>query len=506
MTVLEATMAGIALTVGISVYVSFGAVKGPTTLLAYYWADRSLSQNQSAHLFTANSFSLNGLMYHTYLGYTVGIYSSVIQLFWCASFLILAYHADNISRLAMRDTLHGNISRIYGHRAGVAASIASLIGFASLAGWELVVGTKLFGDLLSIPLTYSIPFSLLIAFVAVAYTVRGGLRGNAKANVAQNFIGLAALVLLFAGVIYAAGTSLPRTEAGALNYSKIVKWDFELAWVALGGIALLANAYFSLLWQAADMSTWQNISGLQDSGKNTRWAFIKGAAGTLLMPGLIGTLIGMGLSGKTGITSDNVLNVAVDIVSQYSTVLVLITVAGLVAAMLSTLDGLFLAAANTLTWDISHQQQVRSIIGKEIGQQPLDETEKDVEARILSISHLVIVAIAMVATIIVSLLNANIQLFHLLYFIIIGQMSIVPVSFAVMRNTVDQPSAKSGVASVLAGLISGFGTFVYGLVFLDPKVAQSIMTWIPVIVTVIATVALWAVPRHASITQAGAAQ
>jgi hypothetical protein len=76
----------------------FGSAK--PTIQAFYWGDQKIRPSLVASLLLSSSFSLNGLLYQTWLGFQIGWWSILVQVIWCAGFLFLALKCGEVSNIA----------------------------------------------------------------------------------------------------------------------------------------------------------------------------------------------------------------------------------------------------------------------------------------------------------------------------------------------------------------------------------------------------------------------
>lgn len=486
MTATVAALLGFGLMLMVSVMAGSKTARQVPTLLSYFWANRSLKAPTVAQLLLSTSFSLNGLLYHTWLGYAVGVWSILIQFIWCVGFIFLAVNSDKIATLVSRDNLHGSIGRTFTPAAASLAALATIVGFASLAGWEFVIAGGLINAILDVPPSQAIWAALLTAVVVAAYTIRGGLRGNARANTVQNLVAMAGLIAL---AWFLFNRTPDAVDAGATNFRSAARW-FENPLLVLGGIAFFANAYFSLVWQTADATNWQAMSSASGSPKDLRRTLYLSSALIIIAPGVIGTAVGMALHGMPDITSDNIISQAV-LAGDLPIWAIVLVAAGLCGAMLSTLDGLLLACANAVSWDLFKPSASREILKKEKNNEQLSDKEAHDEAQILSVSYMTIFAISIVSSLVVLLLNSSLPLFNIVYFAVIGQMAIVPCAI-VMVFKAGNPSLGHGAASIGLGLVGGFSLFAASLLLAGtrPDLAAGIGTFVPIATSAFATIPL----------------
>ena len=491
MTLITQAAIGIALILVVIILFARSTV-AQRTVSSFYWGSRTLNPWQSSMLMLATALSLNGLLYQTYLGYSIGIWSAAIQLVFCAGYIVLFVFARRFRELS-ENTLHGQFRNSYGHAAGVIAAISSFIGFASLAGWEFSIFGSLLGDTLNLSPTTIVFGMYVIALLPALYSIRGGLRGNANVNTAFNVISFLVVMGAIAYLAYS------FSQAGQLDLSVSglvprLKLNFGDAVVALGGLgALASNLLFSFLWQGADMSVWQDVAGSGTSVKNVRKGLLRSSVLVFLAPGLFGAFLGIVLQHVTSINQDNVLEVVFKLLSVHP-ILGIVLFGGLLATMLSTLDGLFLAASLSLVGDVFFRDKFSNALRAHSSGEPPIQEPAGIETRILTTSYLTILFVSLFAgTFFYVVHTYNIPLFEAVYFAVIGQMALVPGVYAIILDKRGVLTSRmNGFASVAAGLIGGWGTVVLSIANIGPFNSAT-LNWVPLI-TIAAAVLGAAVP------------
>lgn len=458
-----------AFTVVIFLVLSLFKTTRPGTIQQYFWGDGKLSQRSVVSLLLSNSFSLNGLLYQVWLGYLIGWWSIGIQLVWCASFVVLMCRPERLASIIHRGTLHGVVAERFGTRAGKLAALASIIGFAGLIGWEAVVGATLLRQFGGVSVALFVVLPILLALVSAYYTRSGGLHGNGRMNLIQNrfkalvLIGAACALVFFLSEHGLASPGSNKTLCEALT--------------ALGGVALVANLSFSLLWQIVDMSLWQSLAGLVQKNEPNAARQLKSAIGgtaisVLVFPGLIGTVIGVTIAGLPVEASDmNILNVFVTQVSQYP-FLALFLIGAFAAAMLSTIDGYSLAASQAISWDLARTKVVKKLLALE---EPRDATNEDRMVISLSRAMVFLVGVGGAVMMISLVFGLNVGLFDLVYAVVVGQMSLSgPVLVTLFGR--EQFRVKYGSLPIGLSLVCGLVALALGV-----TIAPNALTWAPVI-------------------------
>jgi hypothetical protein len=328
------------------------------SLVSFFWADNSFSVSEGTHLNLSSSFSTNGILYSAWLGYKAGWASVLPQIVWCLGFLFLARYSSRLSHISRTGTLHGNIGYVFGASAARWAAIASIVGYTLLFGWELYIGSSIiraFTPGHSAAVETIIYFSL--ATITAIYCTVGGLRGNLRANEFQNYLsgGAAVAAIIYLGW-FVSSTAHFRWH-DFIDLSTLPALTTELTWAGI-----LTNAVLFTVYQFLDMSNWENIAALSEGGDKTKSTLWASAFWILLFPGVAGSALGMVMRSSTvGVTADNLIPLILQKVSG-SPVIFLVLVAGFFAMMLSTVDGLLLAACQALSWDLIDRKRVLRIL------------------------------------------------------------------------------------------------------------------------------------------------
>ena len=435
------------------------------TIQGFFWGEQKLDPPLSINLLLSSSFSLNGLLYQTWLGFLIGWWSILIQLVWCGGFLFLIRNAEKFKTLLVSGTMHGVIGSRFGPGAAKAAAGASILGFAILIGWEAVVGATVLKGFGGLNAAAYFVLPLVLVFIASLYTGAGGLRGNALLNLLKNALKVIALVVALIFLIVLVGPSQFFTsEASTIGLNEAV--------LALGGVALGANLLFSLLWQPVDMSAWQNIAATPQEGRERTlwWSF----GAVLFFPGVIGTFLGVGLSSLAGtvgpINDSNILNQLVTVLSDQPVIAGLL-IAAFAAAMLSTIDGYALAAAQATTWDVIFPERVKRLLAMGADRVP----DQD-DLRVILVGRVLVLFLAMAgaAGVLALVLSAGVSLFDLVYAVVVAQMSLVGPILYCLRHP-SGPLVRFGCLPIVLGVVAG-GICISGRFWTD----IDLFTWAPV--------------------------
>lgn len=465
-------LAGVGITLVLSIIAGYWKSRNSSASLAsYYLGDRNLSSTDLAHLLGASSMSLNGLFYHSWLGYKIGIYSLIVQAFWAASFLFFIFSAKTFVELARQDSLFGNFQRYFGKPASVIAAAA--VGFTMLAlvGWELAIAGGLAKEVFSLTRPESFAVVLVIVVIIAIYTVRGGLLANKRANILQNYLkALAFVAILLLSVALFQSPEKYLIEFGfvpnqSINYLKLSPID---AAIGAGGLAaLLCNLLFSMFWQPADATAWQNFSagsnkGTGDTGSATR-ANILAMIRVFIFPGLAGTFLGISLAGIP-ISSDQQLMPTIFSAYQqlpYGNWMVLGISIMLTAAMVSTVDGLLLGFSYTMNRDVLPNKDFDQIIA---GVPKGGQVDIRRERSLLMLGKTIVILAAVLSLFLYILIdNQIIGLFETVYLAVIGQMAVAPMALALLwkkdLRTVRSLQQRLGWMPVFAGFAVGIFCF-----------------------------------------------
>ena len=476
-----AIVLGTALTVLLTIFSSIGKGRESATLPAFFFANHRLNLGAVLNLMLSTPFSLNGILYQTFLGYAIGPAAVLTQVAWCISYLWLGKYRSKIRKEAANSTLHGVIGTRFGENAEMAAAIATMIGFIMQIGWELIVGASVFSAGFGNTNGYFWTACLSLALVTAAYTMLGGLRGNAAANTAQNVV--AATALIAVAILLRNGPS---------NLASPSAWTMETfpkMVVVLGWTGLVTNIVFSLFWQFVDMSTWQNLAAADSKTGERKGTLGWSAFAIFVFPGVIGTLLGMYLRGIKDLDPNTILPGMISLVAAHPLVLIF-TVAGFVCAMLSTLDGLLLSVAQAGSFDLLARMKVKRVMewyrthpatpGET--RQALElqrETPElfEAEQSIFTQVRLWILFAAVFGSVLSVLLvrYAGLNIFDLVYVVTIAQLVLLP---CVLRCLLTSGGVhRFGAASIWSGL--GLGLILVSLGITTGR--TDLLPWAPIV-------------------------
>jgi len=114
-------------------------------LADYFLGNQMLEQKSVIQLLLSISFSLNGILYQIWLGYSIGLWGLAVQFVWALSYVWLSTKSESIRE---NTSLHSFLAVRFGTATKVLASICSIIGFTILIGWEFNVGMNTFEGIL----------------------------------------------------------------------------------------------------------------------------------------------------------------------------------------------------------------------------------------------------------------------------------------------------------------------------------------------------------------------
>ena len=470
MSLVFAGLIGMLLVLLISLLVGISKYKlSSRSISNFYIAGGTVDEHRLRDLIMASSMSLNGLFYHTWLGYKVGIYSLLVQLFWAGSFLWLIFYRNKLLTFTKEKSLFGAIGSKYGNFTARATALASCLSLIILVGWEASIAGSLAKDLGSLSDQDAFNFALLIVAIASLYTFRGGILANVYANQVQNYLKFVCFVLILAGAVYLLNNDSVFSVAGyqTVDQADRLKLKWQDAAIALFGIsALICNLFFSFMWQPADPTTWQNVSASSNTdaseSKVLKKSLLLGAGLVFIFPGLAGTLFGMSLASVSGLTDQTIMSSFYVLLNSldFGWVLVLCLSAMLTAAMLSTTDGLLLGVSYILNREVFGTKKAEKLYQVE-----LDSEEyypgKSETLRLFFGKALVLLAAGLSLGVFWLVQSGFIGLFEVVYVAVIGQMAVSPFAIALLMSKTN--SQRNGRLAIVAGLISGLVLVLFHL-------------------------------------------
>lgn len=412
---------------------------GPVS--SYLLAGGSLGRVSVLSLLMSSSFGLNSLFYAAWLGYSIGIWALLVQAAWSVSFFLLAKYAG---RIRSHKSMHHLLGSDFGPVTRVVAGLCSLIGMMYLIGWEVEITRLTFDNVLGADAVASDNRAATISGVIAAgtvaacllYTVLGGLRGNALADKALNMAKLLCVLAIIFVLCIVANSSPEFSLASALFPSR------NALMINMGLFGFATNIVFNLAWQFVDASSWQSIiAGRQAQENDARKNLIASGLAIFVIPGIIGTVLGVVAHGFSDVTGDNIIARASLVATSISPIMAIVAAIMIVACVMSLLDGMFLACAFTLVVDIVYPK--RSL-------ESLEDTPLRAEF-ILVWTRVALVAIALVSALGVHWLMELLQVsvFQFVYVVIITQLGLLgPILIGLKGSRV--PRVSMSIAIVLA--------------------------------------------------------
>jgi len=437
--------------------------KGFQSIPEYFLASRSVRAPLVISLLISGSFSLNGMLYQIYLGYKIGAWSLLTQFAWALSFVFLANFGPRIAQSA---GMHNFIGSVFSTTTRKLAALCSIIGLGLQIGWEYNVAKSAFGGLASpaLPdLTITL-MTLLVFAIGTFYTLVGGMRSNSWTDLFENLLKIGCfvfLLMLIIGVL----------ETPALSHKDWANAIFPPPSAAIAELTfsgLVANLVFSLAWQFVDMTTWQTAIVTQskdDPGATSRSLYWAGFA-VFLAPGVLGTFLGLGLVGQSGLDSNSVLPALIRTVGGGVPIVVLMTVA-ISATVMSFIDGMLLGIGYTFITDLLFSETVDRLGLLRI---PDEKTARDLSYQqvvggIMSWTRVALIAAAIAMSFGLGWFSDkwHIGLFDMVYLVIVGQLSIFGPSLVGLLDR--RPYPFVGPFAILVPLVIGYGLAIYGTIY-----------------------------------------
>ena len=438
----------------VSILASISARKSSETLPGFLLGGRNISTASVSSMLGSMSFSLNGMVYQMWLGYTIGTIAIIIQFAWTCSFFLLSRHHEQI---AESRSFHSFLGERFGRGTMILAAILSIVGFTIMLGWEFGVARETIGGMLGGNAKLSAELLVLVTvIVAATYSALGGIRANAISNLIQNIVKF----LCFGTLLYLAFSVAPKIDSWVPSLGKAI--------AAIGAIGLLTNIAFSLAWQFVDMSTWYAVTTTDRSNdpaacKKSLWY---GGIFALVAPGILGTLLGMSIPKSTSINPDNVFSQFILGMADSPFAMALVSVA-IFATVLALVDGVLLSAAYALVADIIYKDKadlVARLVQSE-HRSDVNHIDANTEGRIILVLRISIFAFAIIGALGIQLVLDHaplINIFTLVYVLIVAQLSLFGPVIIALRRRIDG-QIVSMVPPILGALFVGVAFVVAGL-------------------------------------------
>ncbi|HEY6807105.1 MAG TPA: hypothetical protein VI306_26240 [Pyrinomonadaceae bacterium] len=418
----------------------------PMPLSNYLLADNSLDSKSIINLLLSGSFGLNALFYAAFLGYSIGLWSLIIQIAWSASFFLLAPYVGSIQRFR---SLHEFLGERFGPSTRIIAALCSVGGLIYFVTWEIAISRATLNGL---GIDNQLPRSELLILGMILgtliYTTVGGLGGNARANLIQNIL----KTVVFGFLTFLLVERLVKT--GVSVRAAMFPPAASIA-NTLGLIGFATNIMFNLLWQFVDSSSWQSFIGGSAAREAELAKSLRSSGVTIfVIPNLLATLLGIALIGTEGIDSNNILVKSLSLLPSVGPLLLFFVFVAVVASVMSLIDGCFLASSYALIIDVLHPNETLASLDK----------NPQRARRLLITIRVILVVLALAATWGVKYLLdiGNIDLFGLVYVVIIFQVALIgPVLISLL--TTRRAIFPVSVAIVLS-LAIGFGSSITGTI------------------------------------------
>ncbi len=302
----EQTIVALVLAIGIFYFIKLAAStrEKTWTIDKFFLAGRNLGSELSENAIWGSSFSFaNGIYYFAVLGYLKGPAVFIFQIPWSLAIIVIAWLLPRFMSEAKEYTFHGFLGSVYGRRARLIATCATVCAFLGIVAFEINITLEVIlrifqRDALLIPATF-----IVAAFVA-AYCDIGGFTGTALTDRAQNYWGVAAIVILITGILLLgiqldfnrlpdSATIEDLAATDAWRNISLSRWvDFENVSL-LFTFGILAFAPFI---NFVDMSNWQVLSANTalppDEMRRLRKKICVSAILILIFPGFVGSMIG----------------------------------------------------------------------------------------------------------------------------------------------------------------------------------------------------------------------
>jgi hypothetical protein len=420
-------------------------------LSSYLLANSNLNQGSVISLLMSSSFGLNSLFYAAWLGYAIGVWALVIQFAWTVSFWLLARYTTSIGK---HKSLHHLLGESFGSRTRLVAGLCSMLGMMIFIGWEVAITNSAFSSMLApTTATTGVTLSSIMTFgviaVCIFYTIYGGLRGNARADLGLNIVKtLCCIAITIAIGVIAIGSD---------TFSwKDALFPSSASFALIGGIfGFITSVIFNISWQFVDASSWHSIIAGKDAGEEAgRRNIIRSGNAIFILPGVLGTVLGICMHVVANVTPDNIVSLAGSASALLVPVLAIVSFVMIIACVMSLLDGMFLTSAYILTIDTFYPNHTL----------PQLDTDPVKATKILFLLRLALVVIGLAGSFGVAkalqLFGGNI--FSFVYVVVISQLSLLGPVLAALTSRKTRDLGMWVV--ILVSLGTGFGSVYYGTI------------------------------------------
>lgn len=368
--------------------------------------------------------------------------------------------------VAWSPTLHEFLGETYNSPTlSKGAALCTSLGFIGALAVELTVGSRFLVGL--IPQVPSWLALVIIAGVGVGYTAIGGFRAVIITDRMQMFAIWAAIIGL--GLI-ASRHVFSHPEGLSFLFQNTPKTVYDFSWREGLGAFLIGISIINIPTYLADMSIWQRIAASQNEE-----TIRKGLAGSVFSAACSwGALALIACLLVSLVTPEEGTNPLLTFLLQENAtggwitgVLLIIVVAGLYSASLSTASTQLIAAAHTLHTDLLRRKTDRTTLAN--------------STRELLVSKWILLISSISSIVIVEILRSlGFSIADLVFAVFGAQLGIVPVVIAALMFDKKRLAEVGLFATlgVLSGFAAGWGAAGYGkmigdgnLVFLSPAIS-----------------------------------
>lgn len=354
-------------------------------------------------------------------GASIGLGGAVYGLGCALSYVVVAVLVGNFLYKGNYVSLKDFLYQRYGDKVtGIIYDVSTTLSYIGNVGAQLMAGYALF-EALGFNGAYGV---IAIAVVVFVYTQFAGLWGSFSTSVVQTVIIMAALVLTSIVIFAKGGIDIIVTaEAGGLmpeNAFKLVSMSIPAF------IGLTIPTSISTL---VDQCVVQRINSAKDA-KTAVWGHIW--AGLVLVPlAFLPTFIGMYGRAVYGATDKSAFFQV--LLNELPAVLAAVAVCAVLAAVMSTISGMYTSFSVTIVKDIYHDM---------INPKATDKQLKIYSTILSVVTTICCVLIALYADSIIDLLCST--------YIFIGAACLIPFLGGIVWKGAN---AKGAVASSIVGVI-----------------------------------------------------
>lgn len=354
-------------------------------------------------------------------GASIGLGGAVYGLGCALSYVVVAVLVGNFLYKGNYVSLKDYLYRRYGDKVtGIIYDVSTTLSYIGNVGAQLMAGYALF-EALGFNGAYGV---IAIAVVVFIYTQFSGLWGSFSTSVVQTVIILGSLILTAMVIMGKGGLDLIKAaEAGGLMPEK----SFQLISMSIPAfIGLTIPTSISTL---VDQCVVQRINSAKDA-RTAVWGHIW--AGLVLVPlAFLPTFIGMYGRAVYGATDKSAFFLV--LLNELPAVLAAVAVCAVLAAVMSTISGMYTAFSVTIVKDIYHDI---------INPKATDKQLKAYSTGLSVITTICCVLIALYADSIIGLLCST--------YVFIGAACLIPFLGGIVWK---QGNAKGAVASSIVGMV-----------------------------------------------------